>query len=264
MNVRVTSRGRVLWPETGFTKGELVDYYARVAPAIVPHLAGRPLTLRRFPEGVEGPNWFQDECRGAPDWLRVAEWRGRRFCVVDSAEALVWTANLSAIELHPYGFRADEPGIATHVVFDLDPGERATIVDCCAVALRIRALVEDAVVKTSGLLGLHVFASARRPFAEAKTFAREVAERLAGETPNLVTAAQRRTERRGKVLVDWIQNDPARSTVAAYSVRAAPWPLVSTPLTWEEVERATGPRELVFDVQGVLDRVDRYGDLWSA
>ena len=262
MTVQTTSRDRVLWPQAGFTKGDMLDYYERVAPALVPHVAGRPMTMRRFPEGVDGPSWFQDECRGAPAWLRTVAARGRRLCVIDDTDALLWAANLSTIELHPYLWRIGDEEQATHLVFDLDPGEAATVVDCCAVALRIRALVGgDARVKTSGLLGLHVLVSRLAPFAEAKGFAREVAEQLAAETPERVTARQARPERRGKVLVDWLQNDANRSTVAAYSLRAAPWPLVSTPVTWDEVERARRPRELIFDATAVLERLDRSGDL---
>jgi len=261
VSVQVTSRDRVLWPDVGFTKGDLLDYYERVAPALVPHLAGRPLTLRRFPEGVEGSNWFQNECRSAPPWLRTVSARGQRFCVVDSADALLWVANLSTIELHPYLWRAGDEERATHVVFDLDPGEGATVIDCCAVALRIRELVEGARVKTSGLLGLHVLAPRNAPSTYTKAHAREIAGRLANEMPERVTARQARVSRRGKVLVDWLQNDPTRSTAAAYSLRAAPWPLVSTPVTWEEVERAQRPRDLIFDSAAVLERLERHGDL---
>ena len=261
MSVRATSRDRVLWPEAGFTKGDLLDYYDRVAPALVPHVAGRATTLRRFPEGVEGPNWFQNECRGAPEWMRTVDARGQRFCVIDEAEALRWVANLSTIELHPYLWRGDDDRLATHIVFDLDPGDGATVIDCCAVAVRIRDLVGGARVKTSGLLGLHVLVSREAPFAETKAFARAVAERLAAETPDRVTARQARAARTGKVLVDWLQNDPTRSTVAAYSLRAAPWPLVSTPVTWEEVEGARRPREVIFDAVAVLERLQRLGDL---
>ena len=262
MTVAVTSRERVLWPETGFTKGALADYYRSVAPVLVPHLAGRAVTLRRFPEGVEGPSWFQDECRGAPPWMTTAQVRGRRFCVLDSPDALVWAANLSTIELHPYPFRVGDPERATYLVFDLDPGDGATAVDCCAVALRLRARFPDARVKTSGVLGLHVYVPTSAPFAEAKALAREVATELAVETPELVTATQKRAARAGRVLVDWLQNDPSRSTVAPYSLRAAPWPLASTPLTWDEVERAGEPRELVFTADDVLARLGRYGDLF--
>ena len=261
MTVQTTSRERVLWPETGFTKGNMLDYYERVAPVLVPHIAARPMTLRRFPDGVEGPNWFQNECRGAPESVRTVVSRGQRFCVIDDADALLWAANLSAIELHPYLWRTEDEARATHLVFDLDPGEGASVVDCGAVALRLRELVGDARVKTSGLLGLHVLVRREAPFTETKSFARELAERLAAETPERVTARQSRHERRGKVLVDWLQNDPTRSTVAAYSLRAAPWPLVSTPVTWDEVEHARRPSELIFDAAAVLERLDRFGDL---
>src|SRR5205085_5183462 len=168
---------------------------------------------------------------------------------------------LAAVELHPYAFRVDDPAHATHLVFDLDPGEGATAVDCCAVALRIRERFPRALVKTSALLGLHVYMPG--PRVHAKSEARAVAEELARETPALVTATQRRDDRRGRVLVDWLQNDPVRSTIAPYSLRAAPWPLVSTPLAWEEVEATRDPRELVFTANDVLARIDRYGDLFT-
>ena len=262
MRADATSRERVLWPEVGFTKGDMLDYYERVSDVLVPHLAGRPVTLRRFPEGVEGPNWFQNECRGAPGWLRTVTAREQRFCVVDDADGLLWAANLSSVELHPYLWRADAPERATHVVFDLDPGEGATVVDCCAVALRIRELFPAARLKTSGLLGLHVFVAHDAPFEETKALARDIADRLARETPDRVATRQARAERRGKVLVDWLQNDATRSTVAAYSLRAAPWPLVSTPLAWDEVERARRPRDLAFDAEAVVARIERHGDLF--
>ena len=241
MRVELTNPGKVLYPRVGFTKADVVAYYRAVAPRILPHLRDRPLTLRVFPDGVEGPNWYQENCRG-PAWLRTHESRGFRHCVVDDEESLVWVANRASLELHPYLWRVDDPERPTEVVFDLDPGDGATVIDCARVALAIRERVGDCWVKTSGSLGLHVLAPGRgRTFDEAKAWVREA---VAG-IPDVVTV-QKREARRGKVLVDWLQNDATRSTVAAYSLRALPWPTVSTPVTWDEVEAAREPHDLFF------------------
>jgi bifunctional non-homologous end joining protein LigD len=269
--VALTSLDRVLYPETGFTKGDLVAYYRAVAPVLVPHLRGRPLTLGRFPAGVEERGFAQTECRGAPWWLatqevRLRDGRVRNFCLVNDAPSLLWVANLGTIELHPflaYGAAPDEP---TAVVFDLDPGPPAGFADCCDVALALRALLAEdglaGLVKTSGGVGLHVYVPLNSPqsFDETKSFARAVAERLAAARPELVTAKASKDERRGKVLVDWLQNDPTRSTVSVYSVRAARWPSVSTPLAWDEVERR---EPLAFGPGDAVERVQRLGDLFA-
>jgi bifunctional non-homologous end joining protein LigD len=262
--IRLTNTDRVLWPRAGFTKGEMIDYYGAVAGALVPHLQRRPLTLWRFPTGVEGPSWWQNECRGAPEWLATYEWRGQRFCVVDDVDSLLWVANLGTIELHPFLHRVDleAPDV---VVFDLDPGPPAGVPECCDVALRIRDRL-GGVAKTSGVAGLHVYVRAGgRTYHETKTLARAVADELAASGAP-VTASQSRRERAGRVLVDWLQNDPSRSTVAPYSLRGAPWPTVSTPVTWDEVERcarARRPEELTFLARDVVARLERHGDLFS-
>jgi bifunctional non-homologous end joining protein LigD len=253
--VTVTNPHKVLWPATGFTKGDLVDYYARVAPVLLPHLRDRPLTLRPFPDGVEGISWYQENCRG-PAWLRTHESRGFRHCVVDDLKSLRWVANRASIELHAYPWVTTEPERPTQLVFDLDPGEDAGMDKCRRVALAIRDAVGDCRVKTSGSLGLHVYApSGGRSFGEAKAYVQEVAESI----PGAVTTPWR-DARRGKVLVDWLQNDATRTTVAPYSLRATPWPLVSTPLTWDEVERGG---DLRFGPEDVLRRVDEHGDLFA-
>ena len=272
-----TNVDRPLWP-SGFTKGEMLDYYTAVAPVLVPHLRGRPLTLRRFPDGVEGSNWYQTNCRGEPSWMRTADVPGRRgavfrMCVVDDAASLLWVANLGTIELHPFLTTDGAPGTPTALVFDLDPEPPADLVVCCDVALRLRSmLAEDGLrvfAKTSGSLGLHLYAplAPRYTDGDTKAFARAVAERLAAELPDRVAAvATRRSARTGRVLVDWLQNDAMRSMVAPYSLRAMPWPLVSAPLAWPEIEDVAVTHRaepLRIDPKTVLARVASLGDLFE-
>ncbi len=242
----------------------MIDYYRAVAPTLLPHLSGRPLTLWRFPSGVHARGWWQNDCRGAPGWMRTATVRGQRFCVVDDVDSLVWVANQGTVELHPFPFRADEPERPLALVFDLDPGPPAGVEACAEVALVLRELLGDrpAFAKTSGSAGLHVLATvhAGTTFTEVKAFARQLAEAVAAARPELVVTTQRRSARPGKVLVDWLQNDPTRSTVAPYSLRATPRSSVSTPVTWDEV--AAG--ELAFGPGDVVERLERHGDLLGA
>jgi bifunctional non-homologous end joining protein LigD len=273
----LTNLQKVLWPEAGRTKGWMIEYYARVAPVLLPHVRGRPLTLRRFPDGVEGPSWHQNECRGEPGWFHVFETHGRRgrplrFCVVDDVASLVWAANQGAIELHPFQWRVDAPRRPTALVFDLDPGPPADLVSCARAAVRLRELLDAqglaSYPKTSGSLGVHVHVPLGRPDEgeEIKAFARAVAEALARLHPDEAVAGMERTRRAGKVFVDWLQNDPTRQTVAPYSLRGLPWPTVATPVTWDEVDRAAGEGRadaLVFLADDVLERLDRDGDLFA-
>jgi bifunctional non-homologous end joining protein LigD len=273
--VRLTSADKVLWPETGFTKGDMIEYYRRVAPALLPHLADRPVTLGRFPDGVEGPGFAQNECRGRPDWLATApiplrSGRVRRFCVVNDLPSLLWLANLGTIELHPYLRRVERLDEPTALVLDLDPAPPASLAECCRIALTARELLAESSLasfaKTSGAAGLHVFVPLRTrcSFAAAKAFARVLAERLETAAPGLALARMQRSSRAGKVFVDWLQNDPMRSTVAPYSLRATPSPNVSTPVTWEEVE-ACAAREtpLAFGPDEVLERLEGLGELFA-
>ena len=256
----ITNPDRELWP--GLTKRWLVGWYEAVAPVLVPHLRGRPLTMARFPDGIGGRGFLQNECRGAPEHvttvtLELQGGRTRTYCVIDDERALQWVANQSAVELHPY---LGEP--PTAIAFDLDPQPPRGLDDARRVALRLRAELPGAVVKTSGAAGLHVFVAnhERRPFEETRASARAVAERLERETPEEVSASTRPGERAGRVFVDWLQNHPRRSTIAPYSLRALRGgPGVSTPLAWEEVE--TGGT-LRFTPEEVLRRVEERGDLF--
>jgi bifunctional non-homologous end joining protein LigD len=266
-SVELTTPDRVLWPRVGYTKQDLLDYYLRIAPVLLPHLADRPLTLGRFPHGVEARGFAQTECRDAPDWLRTVPIRLRNgeirnYCVVEDEAGLAWLANRSVVELHPF-LGLDRPHA---VVFDLDPGEPADVVDCAEVALLLRErLGGDAVVKTSGSVGLHVFAATTAEYEETRAFARDVAEELERAQPDLVVSTTDRAARAGRVLVDWMQNASMRSTIAPYSLRAAPWPTASTPVAWEEVERAVAERRpelLTFLAGDVVERVARLGDLF--
>jgi bifunctional non-homologous end joining protein LigD len=271
----LTNLDKVLWPDVGFTKAHLIEYYVAVAPTLLPHLEGRPLTLRRFPDGVGGISWHQNECSGEPDWLPVHETRGRngrplRFCMVDGLPALVWLANKAAVELHPFLWRVDRPREPTQLVFDLDPGPPAGLVECARVALEVRAILEQIGltphVKTSGSLGLHVHAPLETAL-DGKALARGIAERLAAEHPAGIVAEMRRSARTGRVYVDWLQNDAGRQTVAPYSLRGTPRPTVATPVGWEEVERAVDERRtelLVFAPDEVLARIASVGDLFES
>jgi bifunctional non-homologous end joining protein LigD len=269
----LTSLDRVLWPASGFTKGQMIDYYEQVAPLILPHLRGRPLTLGRFPAGVEGPAFAQTECRGRPAWVRTEPVRlrsgeVRRQCVVDDLDSLLWVANLGSIELHAFpsrGGRLEEPAF---VVLDLDPGPGAALVDCCRVAVLVRSALEEARLrgypKTSGGLGLHVYAplDPGHSFEAARTFARELAARLAAEHPEAITDRRERARRGGRVLIDWMPNAPRALTVVPYSLRAADHPSVSAPLQWAEVEAGDAAR-LRLAPGAVVERGRRLGDLFA-
>ena len=268
--VKITNRDKVFWPGTGFTKGQLIDYYEAVAPAMVPHLQARPITLRRWPDGVTGQTFFQKNApKHRPDWMGTVALGDVEYLRIDEPAALVWAANSAAIEIHPGLARApslDQPSV---VVFDLDPGEGSDILTCCKVALILKGYLDRLQVKawpkTSGSKGLQLYLplnnattyGSTRPFAE--TLAR-VAE---SEHPELITSAIEKATRRKKVLIDWAQNAPSRTTVAVYSVRARDFPSVSTPVTWDEVEAASSKEDLTFDTDAALDRLQTHGDLMA-
>lgn len=279
--LKLTNLDKVLYPKAGFTKGEVVDYYARVAPAIVPHLAGRAVTLRRFPEGVEDLDaaFFEKRCpKHRPKWVKTAKVEaGPRagkieFCVCDSLPTLIWMAQLAAIELHPSLSLSRAPKRPTVLAFDLDPGPPADVVDCCRVALRLRELFShfgvECLPKTSGSKGLQVYVPLNSPtsYDETKPFAKAIAQLLEKQTPDRVVSKMKKEERRGKVFVDWSQNHQRKTTIAVYSLRARERPTVSTPIAWDEVEHAAendDAQSLVFETADVLERVDRHGDLFA-
>ncbi|GAB3891903.1 DNA ligase D [Kibdelosporangium lantanae] len=272
---------KVLYPAAGFTKAHVISYYTRIAPVLLPHLAGRPITTIRFPDGVEGERFFEKNVpRGAPSWLPTVRLpsSGSRgsgetiaYPLFDEPAALVWAANLAALELHVPQWTVDGGGqrrMPDRLVFDLDPGPGTTIVECAEVAGRLyEVLVEDGltpVAKTSGAKGMQVYASVRTEHAErTSAYAKSIAQRFATETPTLVTAKMAKSLRTGKVFIDWSQNNPSKTTVAPYSLRGRDHPTVSTPITWDEVRACGQPADLVFTADQVLDRVTELGDLFA-
>ncbi|GLZ42847.1 hypothetical protein Acsp05_64710 [Actinokineospora sp. NBRC 105648] len=274
---------KVLYPADGFTKGEVIHYYSRIAPVLLPHLAGRPVTTIRFPDGVDGEQFFEKNTpKGAPPWLPTTRLpssgsrSGRgpgtiEYPLLDELAALVWIANLAALELHVPQWTIG-PGPTRRppdrLVFDLDPGPDTTIVDCCRVAERLReVLIADGltpVAKTSGSKGMQIYAGIRtRQPERPSTYAKTLAERFAAQTPELVTATMAKNHRHGKVFIDWSQNNPAKTTIAPYSLRGREHPTVSTPITWDEVHTCHHPDQLVFTADNVLDRIDDHGDLFA-
>jgi bifunctional non-homologous end joining protein LigD len=278
----LTNLDKVLYPKAGFTKGEMVDYYARVAPAIVPHLSGRAVTLRRFPEGVDDLDaaFFEKRCpKHRPKWVKTARvTAGPRagkidFCVCDSLPTLIWMAQLAAIELHPSLSLSRAPKRPTVLAFDLDPGPPADIVDCCRVALRLREFFDHfdlrCFPKTSGSKGLQVYLplnSRDTSYDVTKPFAKAIAQLLEKQTPDRVVSKMKKAEREGKVFVDWSQNHQRKTTICVYSLRARERPTVSTPVGWDEVEAAADSGDgssLVFEASDVLDRIEDQGDLFA-
>lgn len=265
---------KVMYPATGFTKAGVIDYYARVAPAMLPHLRGRGVTMVRWPDGVDGPSFFEKRCPPhAPTWVRTgAVQEDLVACVIDDVATLVWVANLAALELHTLQATVDDPLHPTSLVLDLDPGAPAGILDCCRLALEVRDQLQrlglTAVVKTSGGKGLHLAMPVRGATAdETKGFARSLGESLANADPKRVTIVMAKEARRGRVFVDWSQNDRHKTTICAYSLRARELPYVSAPVSWDEVSDALDrnePGALSFDAPAVLERVARLGDLYEA
>ena len=266
-----------MYPAAGFTKGHVIDYYTRVAPALLPHLRGRPLTLKRYPDGVDGPHFYEKQCPShRPDWVRTARVDSSRardgridFCVVEELATLVWLANLADLELHSSLALAEAYASPTVIAFDLDPGPPATVVECAQVALELRTIFDhigmQAFAKTSGSKGMQVYVPLNTPatYEETSGFAHGLAQLLERRHPDLVLSEMTRAKRAGKVFVDWSQNSRHKTTVSVYSLRALSEPTVSTPLTWDEVEAATEPDDLVFRADDVLERVSEHGDLFA-
>jgi bifunctional non-homologous end joining protein LigD len=280
--LELSNLDKVMYPEVGFTKAEVIDYYSRIAPVLLPHVKDRPVTFIRFPNGVGGQQFFQKNVpQGAPGWLRTARLAGTgargggdpvEYALIDDLAALVWAANSAALELHVPQWTVDarkERRPPDRLVFDLDPGPGTTVVDCARVAERLHDLLVDdgltPVAKTSGAKGMQLYAAVRvREADRTSAYAKSLAERLASETPGLVTAKMAKALRPGRVLIDWSQNNPAKTTVAPYSLRGRDHPTASTPITWDEVRGCRGPEDLRFTADQVLDRITRLGDLFVA
>ena len=279
-HLSLTNLDKVLYPAAGFTKGQVVDYYARIAPVLVPHLTGRPLTLKRYPEGVDKEYFFEKNAtKHRPDWVKTAPiWSERNghdinYLLANDLPTLVWIANLAGLELHPSLSLAKNILCPTMMVFDLDPGLPANIVQCCQVGLWLREIFEhfglQSFPKTSGSKGLQIYVPLNTPtsYDHTKPFAHALARLLESDHRSLVVSDMKKELRVGKVLVDWSQNDEHKTTIGVYSLRARERPTVSTPVKWEEVELALKKKDadwLVFDAGQVLKRVEKMGDLFAS
>ncbi|MCZ2860352.1 non-homologous end-joining DNA ligase [Blastococcus sp. VKM Ac-2987] len=282
----VSNLEKVLFPEVAFTKAQVIDYYVRIAPVLLPHLAGRPVTFTRWPDGLEGQAFFEkNSARHAPEWVRrvtlpsPGSSTGREtldMVVLEDVADLAWAANLAALELHVPQWQVDDDGAAQLpdlLVLDLDPGPDTGIAECCEVAERLGQRLEadglDPVVKTSGSKGMQVYAPIDRPAdrEHPSRYAKLLAQELSAETPDDVVWRMEKALRPGKVLIDWSQNNPAKTTVAPYSLRARAGATVSTPIGWDEVdavrEGSLDPAALRFTTGDVLARVEQYGDLFD-
>jgi bifunctional non-homologous end joining protein LigD len=278
-HLSLTNLDKVLYLATGFTKGQVIDYYARIAPVLVPHLSGRPLTLKRYPEGVDKEYFFEKNAtKHRPDWVKtVPVWsegnqRNVNYILCNDLATLVWIANLASIELHPSLSLAKDIASPRSMVFDLDPGPPANIVQCCQVGMWLRAIFEhfglQSFPKTSGSKGLQIYVPLNTPtsYDATKTFSHALARLLENEHRDLVVSDMKKQLRVGKIFVDWSQNDEHKTTIGVYSLRAREHPTVSTPVKWEEVEQALKKKDaalLVFEASRVLERVQKMGDLFE-
>jgi bifunctional non-homologous end joining protein LigD len=275
--VAVSNLDKVLYPAAGFTKRDVIEYYTRISPVMLPHLSGRAVTLKRFPQGVGGPFFYEKRCPShRPDWVKTQGVEGREdcihYCTIEDLPTIVWLANLADLELHTFLALARDLDRPTAMVFDLDPGPPANLVQCCEVALRMReacaGLGLKVFAKTSGSKGLHlgVPLNTAVTFADTHPFAHRLAQQLEEADPALIVSRMTRSLRTGKVLIDWSQNDRHKTTVGVYSLRAKERPTVSTPVSWEEIERCARegkPELLSFAPEDVLRRVEAFGDLFA-
>ncbi len=276
--LKLSNLDKTLYPQAGFAKRDVIEYYAAVAETLIAHLQARALTVKRWPDGVEGKAFFQKQAPAhRPEWVRTvtlpSEKKPIDYLLADDHATVVWLANLAALELHVPLARADAPERPTALVFDLDPGLPATVIECCRVALTLQGMFEQlglqSFVKTSGKKGLQLYLPLNHrevTFAQTKPFAKAVAELLEQSEPDSIVSRQTRTQREGKVLIDWSQNDQNKTTVCAYSLRAIERPTVSTPLEWDEVRAALDRRDagaLHFEAGAVLERIAERGDLFA-
>ncbi|MDP9175815.1 MAG: non-homologous end-joining DNA ligase [Planctomycetota bacterium] len=274
-----TNLGKVLFG-TGFTKGEVIDYYRKIAPILLPHVNDRAITLKRYPNGSGQPFFFEKHCPSyRPTWVKTASIPSTsredghvNHCVVSDERTLLWVANLAALELHVLLSKVADPARPTAMVFDLDPGAPATILDCIRLALEMKDVLQhlglESFAKTSGGKGLHFYVPLNTPttFEQTKSFSRAIAELMEKQNPAKVTSTMKKSLRAGKVFIDWSQNDSHKTTVAVYSLRAMNGPSVSTPVTWPELQKALAAGEaskIQFDAPAVLQRVAKKGDLFA-
>jgi bifunctional non-homologous end joining protein LigD len=274
----VSNLEKVLYPAAGFTKGQVIDYYIRIAPVLLPHLKNRPITLKRYPDGVDGFFFYEKQCPShRPDWVKTTEVPSQReegkidYCLMNDLPALVWAANLADLELHTFLHRAPAITRPTSLAFDLDPGAPADMMLCCRVALWLRAVFDElglqSFAKTSGSKGLQIYVplNTAATYEKTKEFAHSLAEKMEREHPEHVVSRMQKALRKGKVLIDWSQNDEHKTTVNVYSLRAKPQPTVSTPVNWQEVE-STAKEDgapLEFTSDAALQRVEKQGDLFA-
>ena len=276
----VSNLNKVLYPKVGFTKGQVIDYYIRIAPVLLPHLRDRPLTMKRYPNGVDAEFFYEKNCPShRPKWVKTAKvWsegnnRVMHYCLAQDLPTLVWAANLADLELHTSLSRKDNDKRPTMMVFDLDPGAPADIVQCCQVGLWVRDLLGQmrlkSFPKTSGSKGLQVYVPLNTSvtYDEAKDLSGVLAQHLEREDADLVTSNMSKAVRKGKVFVDWSQNDEHKTTICVYSLRAREEPTVSTPVSWNEVENCLKKKNadlLKFRFDQVLERVEKLGDVFEA
>lgn len=273
--LKLSNLNKIFYPENGFAKKQIISYYRRLAPAVLPHLKDRPFTLKRFPDGIDAPAFFEKQCPfHRPPWIQTAHFGPIRHCLVNDLASLIWVVNLAAIELHTTLARIVNLNCPTMMVFDLDPGEGVGLAECAEVAIllkeRFAALRLDAYPKSSGKKGLHVYIPLNTPtsYGETKPFARAIAESLERRHPDRVTARMAKKVRPGKIFIDWSQNTDFKTTTTVYSLRANDRPTVSTPLTWREVQIAArraskAQRLLAFETEEVLKRIEKQGDLFA-
>src|SRR5258708_7474949 len=275
--LNLSNLDKVLYPAAGFAKGQVIDYYVRIAPVLVPHLAGPPLTMKRYPEGVDHEYFFEKNApMHRPEWVKTAPvWsdsnhRTINFILANDLATLVWIANLASLELHPSLALAADIETPTMIVFDLDPGPPANIVQCAQVALWVRVIFDhfglQSFAKTSGSKGMQIYIplNTKTSYNETKSFAHAIARLLEQEHPDLVVSDMKKAVRTNKVFVDWSQNDQHKTTISVYSLRAREHPTVSTPVTWDEVEQALKKKDagrLVFEAKDVLPRGETMADL---
>ncbi|MBA3709803.1 MAG: ATP-dependent DNA ligase [Planctomycetes bacterium] len=277
----LTNLDKVLYLDAGFTKAQVIDYYTRIASVMLPHLEDRPITLKRYPNGSGGMFFYEKRCPVyRPDWVQTATIAVKSgsidFCIVDGVPTLAWLANLACLEIHTYLYRSAHPDVPTSMVFDLDPGAPAALLDACRIGLQLRRLLADhglaCVAKTSGSKGLHVHVPLNPrgrgapSFEDTKDYAHTVALAMERRFPDQVTSVMAKAERPGKVFIDWSQNDRSKTTCCVYSLRAQPRPTVSAPVTWAEIERAVTRGDaggLVREADAVLARASQEGDLFA-